>query len=891
MSNPSTSRPLWLPFAALLVAGALMLIVKLGALGIWEPWESSQIAIAQEYLVTAPVTQDPQAPQTPSWAIPTHQGKPVATSLLRTMLVHAALPAANDNVGAVIGSLERSSRLPGALLTLLFSLLSALWLARVASPRAGVIAAAALLTLPGVYLGAHSLATPLLAVTTTSLPIMAALLALIAPDQRSRFLWSGAAGLALALAFLDQRLLGLAIPLGTLLTFGAVQHVATTPYPALPRRDLAISAAIAASPLLWLGAKVMGGWDAGVAAIAQPYSLQIISLVIPAALAAALLFLGRKSTTGRLLLSPAGALMLVIPALCALVVCVTYANHLPTLTQDGVVVGESPVLAFLLKHDSFHKSLISEHFHFDLWLRELGFATFPWAALIPLGMGWAAAKANAGSQPDADDETRSMAALCRLLLVWSSVALLVVVAGSAWGHFFYPAYLPLVACVALMLTDRPFWDRVREQPILLYGMGFVACCVILTVGKDLERYPARLLELPLGMATDLGLPKDFVWSPGMKALKYGLLLLLMAHFFGLVSWGILMLRSFTKPRAQLRAMFFPPEGDDPALSRAAQKAAVRAESGPLSAIARLIEEPTGFAVIVSCAFAMWGAVALHVWTPKASLHLSQRALFETYLTASKGEQPLLRYQTPGQTDSLYLRDVPAITSPAELLKRFQAPERSFIVVPRDKLAQVNSEIREKTKQNVPVLDARSGRLVLLSNQLAPGEQDQNFIARSIVTDTSEIQFPKTYNDPSDKAVNATFDGKLEFLGYSLNHKVEPGQDLPTYTWGDKLTLTLYFRVLQRVATNEQIFMHIDTRGNRIHGDHFPMEGEFPTNTWNVGDIVKDVHTMDIDAATNAGEYFINFGFFMGSRRLPVQPRSAHDGQDRLLAGKLRVGKK
>ena len=61
-----------------------------------------------------------------------------------------------------------------------------------------------------------------------------------------------------------------------------------------------------------------------------------------------------------------------------------------------------------------------------------------------------------------------------------TIALLVVAAGSAWGHFFYPAYLPLVACVALMLTHRPFWDRVREQPILLYGMGFVACCVIHT---------------------------------------------------------------------------------------------------------------------------------------------------------------------------------------------------------------------------------------------------------------------------------------------------------------------------------------------------------------------------------------------------------------------------
>jgi hypothetical protein len=889
MSQPNAPRPLWPSLVALLVLGAVMLLLKLGALGIWEPWESSQIAIAQDYLVVAPVTDDPQAPTAASWVIPTHQSKPVATSLLRAMLTHAALPAANDNISAVIGSLERSSRLPGALITLAFALLSALWLRRLASARAGLIAGVALLTLPGVYLGAHSLATPLLAVATTSLPIMAALLALSATEQRSRLLWSAAAGAALAIAFLDQRLLGLAIPLGTLLTFGVVQHVAAAPSPALPRRDLAIAALIAATPLLWLGSFVSGGWDPGVVELSKPYNLQIASLIIPAALAAALLLLARSSAVGQLLLSKPGALIIGIPALVAAAVSFTYAGLLPTLTSGGVVVGESPVLAFLLKHDSFHKSLVSEHLHFDLWLRQIGFATFPWAALIPLGLGWAAYTASEAE--DADEEVApERRSLTQLLLVWSAVSLIVVAAGSAWGHFFYPAYLPLVACVALMLDDAAFWERARKQPILLYGMGFVACCIILTVGKDLERYPARLLELPLGMATDLGLPKDFVWRPGMKALKYGLLLLITAHFFGFVSWGILTLRGLSQPRERLRALFYPPEDRAPAIARAEEKAAVRAEQTPLSALARLVEEPAGFSMLITAAFAVWAIAALHLWTPTASLHLSQRALFETYLTASKGAQPLYRYQTPGQSDSLYLKDVPSISSPAELLQRYQAPERMFAVVPRDKLAQVNGELRQQTKKNVPVLDARSGRLVLLSNQLSPGEEDKNFIARSIVEDTSEIMFPKTYKDPSDKAVSATFDGKLEFLGYSLNKKLLPGQDVPVYQWGDKLELTLYFRVLQRVATNEQIFMHIDTRGNRIHGDHFPMGGEFPTNTWVPGDVIKDVHTMEIDAATNAGEYFINFGFFMGSRRLPVQPRSAHDGQDRLMAGKLRVGK-
>jgi hypothetical protein len=892
MSQLATNRPLWPSLAALLVLGAIMLLVKLGAIGVWEPWESSQIAIAQEYLQAAPLTDDPQGPTSASWAVPTYQGRPVATSLLHTLLVHAALPDASSQISAVIGALERSSRLPAALITLAFSLLSALWLSRLANARAGVIASIALVTLPGVYLGAHSLAMPLLAVATTSLPIMAASLSLTAPSARERRLWSLATGAALALAFLDQRLLGLAIPLYTLATFGLVQHVAITPAPALPRRDLAISAAIASAPLLWLATHMIGGWDKGVDAIGAPHNLQLLSLLILVSPLAAITLLARHSAVGRLLLSRDGALLLAIPAATVALVGFTYGAHLPTLTRGGQIVGEIPVLAFMLKHDTFHKGLTAEHLHFDLWLRQIGFATFPWAALIPLGLGWAARAAHIGALPEADDAQRDQAALARLLLVWSVVALVCVAAGSAWGHFFYPAYLPLVASVSLMLTDTRFWQTARRQPVLIYGMGVVACCIILTVGKDLERYPSRLLELPLGMINDLGLPKDFAWKPGIKVLKYAMLLLLITYFFGLISWGILTLRGLTQPRAKLRAVFFPPEqGPSPAVIRASEKEAARAEQTPLGALARLMEEPAGFSLLITCAFALWAAIALHLWIPSASLHLSQRAIFETYLTASAGQQPLYRYQTPGQADSLYLRDVPAIASPADLLQRFQAPERLFAVVPRDKLAQVNSEVRQALKKNVPVLDARSGRLVLITNQLKPGEEDKSFIASSIVEDLSEIQYPKTYNNQDNKPVNATFDGKLEFLGYSLNHKAKPGEEMPTYTWGDKLTVTLYFRVLQRVFTNEQIFMHIDTRGNRIHGDHFPMGGLFPTNTWVPGDVIKDVHTMEIDAATNAGEYYINFGFFMGSRRLPVEPRSAHDGQNRLMAGKLRVGKK
>ncbi len=42
-----------------------------------------------------------------------------------------------------------------------------------------------------------------------------------------------------------------------------------------------------------------------------------------------------------------------------------------------------------------------------------------------------------------------------------------------------------------------------------------------------------------------------------------------------------------------------------------------------------------------------------------------------------------------------------------------------------------------------------------------------------------------------------------------------------------LTLTWYFRVLRHVASGYRIFVHVDGQGQRIHGDHDPVDGKYP----------------------------------------------------------------
>jgi hypothetical protein len=301
------------------------------------------------------------------------------------------------------------------------------------------------------------------------------------------------------------------------------------------------------------------------------------------------------------------------------------------------------------------------------------------------------------------------------------------------------------------------------------------------------------------------------------------------------------------------------------------------------------------AIAVSGVFVVFAIMTIFSYIPEATYHFSQRHIFETYLQSSAPTEPLLGYQIPKNKNSLYLRDISMIKSSRELVEAMGKDDRLYSVIPRDKLAQVNMTVREKLKRNVNVLNAESSKLVLISNQIEAGEEDKNFIAARILdpSDTlpTEIQHPVTFPNDADEQVHATFDGQLELLGYSLNKEgAKDGGKAPLYRWGDTIELTLYFRVKARVPGNQQFFVHIDTAGNRLHGDHFPLNGDFPTNTWLPGDIIKDTHEIPVESYSKTGNYNLSFGFYIGSNRMKIAPPKAHRKDDRTTIGSIRVSR-
>jgi hypothetical protein len=82
-------------------------------------------------------------------------------------------------------------------------------------------------------------------------------------------------------------------------------------------------------------------------------------------------------------------------------------------------------------------------------------------------------------------------------------------------------------------------------------------------------------------------------------------------------------------------------------------------------------------------------------------------------------------------------------------------------------------------------------------------------------------------------------------------------------------------------------VHIDAHGLRLNGDHVPVDGRYPTELWEKGDVIVDRQELTVPANYRIGDYVMYVGLFSGSKRLEVKS-GPEDGANRVNAGTLRV---
>ena len=120
--------------------------------------------------------------------------------------------------------------------------------------------------------------------------------------------------------------------------------------------------------------------------------------------------------------------------------------------------------------------------------------------------------------------------------------------------------------------------------------------------------------------------------------------------------------------------------------------------------------------------------------------------------------------------------------------------------------------------------------------------------------------------------------KVTLIGY----KVDEAELGP----GDEIRLTLYWRAEGEMDTDYTVFTHlIDEEGN-VWGqmDSQPLQGDYPTSFWDIGEVIEDEYILAINEDAPAGLYRLEVGMYelATEQRLPVLNTDGEVKDNRIL---------
>lgn len=292
---------------------------------------------------------------------------------------------------------------------------------------------------------------------------------------------------------------------------------------------------------------------------------------------------------------------------------------------------------------------------------------------------------------------------------------------------------------------------------------------------------------------------------------------------------------------------------------------------------------------------IFGGYFAHRYVPMLSQHLSPAMVFDTYNELRGEGDTLGEHQVGGRAAAYYADgEVEALGNRHQVVQ-YLAPEpsedtggaRRWAVFPTEELLHIADAYRRRAGRHLYIADARSASLLLATSEPIDGRPNQSVIARSVLE-----QMPGT----PERQLGVRFGPAIELVGYDLEL---PGEHdgTPTVGAGQDFTVVWYWRARARSPGGYKVFLHVDGHGERIHGDHDPVDGNFPVRLWREGDIIVDRQTLTVPATYASGEYTFWIGMFAGSQRLemeetPTCSRSQGapciDADNRLNAGPLVV---
>nr|MBP9111630.1 hypothetical protein [Polyangiaceae bacterium] len=274
-----------------------------------------------------------------------------------------------------------------------------------------------------------------------------------------------------------------------------------------------------------------------------------------------------------------------------------------------------------------------------------------------------------------------------------------------------------------------------------------------------------------------------------------------------------------------------------------------------------------------------GTILSGAYYPALANQVSPKEVFETFERLHQSGEQLGLLGVGGRTAAYYAGGEPPTftdsVSAYKWLVAAPAGQRRFLAVNSGELKRLNRSYREQFHINVPVVDGRSGQILLVASSLKDGEKSTNALNRWVLASA-----PKPH-----RTLNVNLNDQMRVLGYDLVDAA--GRTVSDVMPGKEYHMKTYYQILAPMTQDWQAFIHVDGFQRRHNGDHQPLNGDYPMSLWLKDDIIMDDHKFKLEPNFSTGDYTLYFGFFVGETRLQVK-EGPSDGQNRINGGALRV---
>jgi 4-amino-4-deoxy-L-arabinose transferase-like glycosyltransferase len=273
-----------------------------------------------------------------------------------------------------------------------------------------------------------------------------------------------------------------------------------------------------------------------------------------------------------------------------------------------------------------------------------------------------------------------------------------------------------------------------------------------------------------------------------------------------------------------------------------------------------------------------GGILSFVYYPALAAQLSPKEVYESYRNLHGPGEPLGLLGVGGKTAAYYSGGNVKIFAEVQSAYNWltETNERRWLGVRNEDLGRLNSLYRAGAgaKASLPVLDSRSGQILLVSNKLLSNEGSTNPYGSFI--------FDK--EPPIGHRVEANLQDVLLSLGWDITDT--SGTPVAYIVPARKYRIRLYYKVLAPVKTEWETFVHIEGQNRRFNADHKTLGGKYGLALWQPGDYIVDEHEFSLEPNFAPGEYVVRYGLFSGDTRLKVTTGQHED--NRIFGGNITV---